>query len=146
MIYINQLHPIKFGIEKNKQFLKELHKTEELVDVSMWFDKRENSIARMPDRDMSLEKFIDLMDENAMISLQFAYPDPKSIRYCIRQPDRPASRFAWVDCPYNEHNFNIFSQLYEQIFKKKIEEEPVLEGIDDFIKKNYYLYKQTTDD
>ena len=128
MVYINQIFLDKYGIKKNKKFLKKLYENENLIDVSKWFDIKEN-IQRQRDDHMSLDKFLKLINTELIIRLQFASPDPSNIKYCARQSIKNSSRFAWIICPYNSDNFNMISQLFKESFGKNLKDELVPNGL-----------------
>jgi hypothetical protein len=141
MIYINQIFPLKYGIEKNRKFFKLLYQNKDLTKVSKWFDKHEGYVARERDTEMTLEKFVELMGDDSVIRIQFASPDPLRIKYFTRQLTGYASNFAWIECPYNDNNFNIFSQLFEKSFKRKLKDEPVDDDLLELYKKSIKMFR-----
>ncbi len=134
MAYINQLHPIKYGVEKNKQFLEQIYTNEELVEFTRNFDFLDCSVSfsRQQDKDMTLEKFLTLIDEESFILLQLASPNPYEIRYGIRLADKGVDRFIFIDGPYTDPNFEVVSRLYKQSFGKELEDEPVAPGLHEY--------------
>lgn len=140
MIYINQIFTIKYGIEKNRKFFKSLYQNKDLTKVSKWFDKHEGYVACERDAEMTLEKFVELMGDDSAIRIQFASPDPLRIKYFTRQLTGYASNFAWIECPYNDNNFNIFSQLFEKSFKRKLKDEPVDDDLLELYKKSIKMF------
>lgn len=119
MVYINQIFLNKYGIKKNKRFLKALYENENLIGISKWFDFK-NGIQRQNDYDMSLEKFLELINSESMLRLQFASPDSEKIRYCARHLCEDSSKFAWIICPYNDNNFREVSRLFEESFGERL--------------------------
>lgn len=137
-IYVNQIHLIERGIEKNKEFLVSLYNNEELKEVSRWFDKLDYSISisRKLDRDMTLDEFIKGIDSESSFTFQLASPDPFYIKYCAsyRDDSKNVNRFAGVICSYNDNNFDVISGLYKESFGCKLKDEPIQEGLLEYYK------------
>ncbi len=115
-----------------------MYSCQDLSEVEKWFDKLncEVSWARQIDNKMTLEKFLTgmsaCMSKNSWIyiTLQLGSPNPPEIRYCVDFTDsKRISRFSWVICPYNKHNFGLIAKLYEKSFGIKLEDEPVPKGL-----------------
>jgi hypothetical protein len=123
MSYKAQLFLEKYPLRQNKKFLKLLYSTDELRDADKWFDFRDNKIERQNDSLMTLEKFLKLISQEALIRLQIGSPEKDKIRYCIRLPDEGKSRFVWIQCPYTGYNFDFISKLYQKAFNKMLEDE-----------------------
>lgn len=117
-------------LKKNKEFLKGLYETSDLVGVRRWFDKLEGSIERKYDPNITLEKFLDLMTESFFIVLQTGSPFLDDIRCCSRGSDDQGSEvFAWIECPYNEYNYNVVSGLFKEVYDQDVDSIPVSEAL-----------------
>ena len=142
MVYVNQIHPIKYTVKENKNFLELLFNNSDLTEVNKWFDYLDCSVSirRQLDNEMNLKRFLSLLTKNSMISLQLASPDPFEIRYGVRledkQKDKRLERFLFIEYPYTEKNFSITSFSYKRAFGINLEEEPVLDGLFE-----YYLHR-----
>jgi hypothetical protein len=134
MVYVNQIHPINYGVKKNRTFFGLLYSNTELTDVLKWFDTLDCriSIQRQPDKDMTLEKFLGLINRKSWIILQLASPTPKDIRCGVRLRDRDIGRFAFIEFPYTDGNFQIVSELYKKAFERNLEDEPVGKGLKEY--------------
>lgn len=131
MVYMNQVHLSKHGVERNRTFLRLLYGNEDLVDVSKWFEKLDRADRSKPgrDRSMTLETFVEGIHSGSYSILQINSPDFNRIRYYLSYknfPGRRVENVAWVLCPCNDNNFNIFSELYEEAFGRRLEDEPVI--------------------
>jgi hypothetical protein len=127
MVYINQIDLSKEGLEKNKTFLGRVFTSTALQDASKWFDYYNclESFQRKPDASMSLETFLKLLTEDATIKLQLASPEPFEIRYGACFSDESIERYAFVEMPYSEANFEEISKIYENCFGRALENEPI---------------------
>ena len=67
MPYINQIHPNKYGVEKNRKFMELMHNSKGLRGVTRFFDKLNCSVSfrRQPDKTMTLDKFLGLIDSSS---------------------------------------------------------------------------------
>jgi hypothetical protein len=133
-VYVNQLHPNKYGVEKNRKFVELMHKSRSLREVTRFFDFLNCNISfrRQPDKTMTLDKFLGLIDSSSFITLQLASPSPWEIRYGIRtndKDDRETERFVFIECPYNARNFRAVSRMYRKAFDKNLEDELVPDGL-----------------
>lgn len=130
MVYVNQLKLIKKGVEPNKKFLELMYNNNKLVDVEKRFDFLDCkvSIRRQLNLDMTLDKFLEGVNDKSYVTLLINSPTPFEIRYGIVNFNE-RDEFVWVNCPYNLHNFDIVSRLYEESFKTKLEDEPAQKGI-----------------
>tara|TARA_Y100000310_G_scaffold330357_1_gene401845 strand:+ start:7638 stop:8057 length:420 start_codon:yes stop_codon:yes gene_type:complete len=128
----NQINLGNMFVEKNKEFLKALYGTEDLERARKWFNALDCSVsfARQNDPDMNLGRFLDLITDSFHIVLQTGSPSPDEIRYCASgSDDQRVDRFAWVECPYNEHNYGVVSLLFEKVYNQKIDSIPVPESL-----------------
>ncbi|MBU2612525.1 MAG: hypothetical protein KKB62_02275 [Nanoarchaeota archaeon] len=130
MIYVNHIiYLIKYGIEKNRGFLRSFYEEDKFNRVQKWFDYLK-SFERKNDKRMTLEKFLLLIDEKSIIHLGLAYPDPDKIRYSVRLMDKKLiDRFVFIEMPYGKRNFNLVSEIYKNSFGRVLEKEKVREGI-----------------
>ncbi len=129
-----QRNQIKLGnrsVEKNRDFLRALYGTNDLERARKWFDILDSSVsvARQDDPNMTLEAFLDLMTDSFHIVLQTGSPFQDQIRYCASNIREEPNRFAWVQCPYNEHNYGVVSSLFEQVYGQNIDLIPVPESL-----------------
>lgn len=131
MVYVNQVHPVKKGLKKNKKFLKLLYDNEELEKVSKYFDKVEPlGLRGEHDDKMTLDKFLRGMSNDCFIALQLYSPDPFDIRYhCSFHDSKNITRMVFVICGCTDKNFGIVSKLYKKAFGSKLEDEPVAKGL-----------------
>ncbi len=134
MPYVNQLKLIEKGVKKNRDFLKSLYECETLTEANKWFDKLEGKVQREPDSDMTIAKFLKHMSRKSYTIFQLASPTPFEIRYCAMYRDDAARRHFFLECPYNDHHFEIVSGLFTEAFGTRLEDEPVPEGIIDYYK------------
>lgn len=127
MVYVNQIDTKKYGIEKNKRFLRELYLNQEITNKFGYFDILNCSISlgREHDQDMNLEKFILLMKDNSLINFQLNSPDPFKVVYSVRFIHKRIGHYIFMEYPYNESNFDITSRLYKDSFGVMIRDEPV---------------------
>src|SRR3989339_1531928 len=83
MTYVNQIELLGKGISQNKAFLEKIYNSG-LEQARKWFDKIDcsTSFSRQKDAEMTLEKFLSLIDEKTLsIPLQINSPVPDEIRY-----------------------------------------------------------------
>ncbi len=131
----NQINLNHKNSEENKFFLKGLYNSNDLSGVDKWFDKLENSIRREPDKDMSLDAFLGLIN-NALIALQIGSPTPDEIRYMARATDTSGiERFAWLICPLTEQNYLAVARLFQKSYKQDIETIKVPEALKEYHKR-----------
>lgn len=113
-----------FGIkplEKNIEFLNKFFQTERLEKQSRYFTKSKDvGAANEIDTKMTLEKYFDLIGDNFHFVLQLGwYSD--DIMYCVKGFDSELkSRLAWVVCPFNEHNYQVTSDIFKEIYNEEI--------------------------
>ncbi|MFH1668642.1 MAG: hypothetical protein ABIA62_01830 [Candidatus Woesearchaeota archaeon] len=143
MVYVNQVMLDKKGVRKNREFLRAIYTSEDLEDVSRWFDflHAEVSFRRQPDPNMTLDRFVRLMGKDTYIPLQIGSPGPYEIRYCASVDDGVRRHF-FLECPYTEWNFDVVSGLYLQAFGVRLEDEPERPGLHHYYewrKNNYNL-------
>ena len=71
---------------------------------------------------MTLDKFLQMLENPFLIVLQVNSPFPDTIRYCanIRNQDR-VDRFAWVECSSSEQSYTAVSDLFRRTFCEDIE-------------------------
>ena len=134
-MYRNQINLNSKSIEENKTFLTALYNSEDLERARKWFDKLDCSVSitRQDDPDMDLEKFLDLMVDTFNIGIQIGSPFSQEIRYCAYSTlgENP-ERFAWIECPYSEHNYSIVSRLFKQVYGQDIESIPVPDSLQQY--------------
>lgn len=139
MIYINQISWLnKYSLEDNKKFLKSIYEEENFIEVNKFFNFLDCNISwrRQTDKEMSLEKFLELMKNNDYITLQLASPDPDEIRYgVVSKKINSNEKFLSIDMPYNNSNFDLISKIYKDSFNKDLESEEVQDGLVDYYKK-----------
>ena len=118
-------------LEENREFLRSLYETEELEDPKRWFDRLDCSVspAREKDSDITLEAFLGLMIDSSHIGIQIGSPIKDQIRYCAISSEKGVEIFAWVECPYNEGNYNVVSSLFKRVYGQGIESIPVHESL-----------------
>jgi hypothetical protein len=136
MIYVNWIQDlIKYGVKRNRNFLKALYEEDNFVKVEKWFDylNCSKSWQRQSDKKMTLEKFLSLIDENSIIHLGVAYPDPDRINYSVNLIEKSINRFIFIKMPYHKKNFKLVSKIYKNSFEKNLEKEKV----EKWIKKEY---------
>jgi len=131
MVYVNQIGTKKYGIEKNKIFLKNLSLNQEITDKMGYLDILDcsNHLGLKHDQDINLEKFILLMKQNSLINFQLNSPDPFKVVYSIRLIQNMTEYSMFMEYPYNEFNFEITSRLYADSFGVKLKDEPVPSNI-----------------
>jgi hypothetical protein len=144
MPYINQIHLEEKGVEKNKDFLVRVYTNEELKGVTSFIDKLDcsESWARQEDPSMTLERFIELVDDKTHFLLQINSPTPDEIRYAAVLWYSGIRRHAFVECPFTQWNFDVVSRLYLQSFGVRLVDEPVPEGLEEYYewrKANYRI-------
>jgi|APSaa5957512622_1039677.scaffolds.fasta_scaffold170423_2 hypothetical protein len=122
-MYRNQVLLGEGDLEQNKIFLRNLYLCDKLEDSNRYFDKLDGSTQRETDEGMTLDKFLGLMDDTYHINLQIGSP-AEGIRYCASGYNLDfdsITRFAWVICPLNDHNFKEISDMFENVYGKRIE-------------------------
>jgi len=139
--YLNQIHLIKKGAEKNREFIVSLYDNEELEEVSRWFNKLDCSISIRgeSDRDMTMDEFVKGIGPKSFIILQLASPNPFDIRYCASYISKSIRKSAWVSCPYNDNNLDVILGLYEKSFGCRLKDEPCHKGLLEYYKKRVQL-------
>ncbi|MBR9704068.1 hypothetical protein GOV12_01545 [Candidatus Pacearchaeota archaeon] len=130
----NQIHLSKKPLEHNQIFLRELYSTEELEDARKWFDKLDcrESAARQRDLDMTLDDFLELMDDSFLIVFQIGSPFSGKIRYCSSSIMKKSDHFVWVECPLNGRNYEVVRGIYQKVFGEDIESVPVPKGLEEY--------------
>ncbi len=117
----NQIHLRKRRLESNKKFLEMLY-TNPFVNANRWFDRKYDlHIEREIDADMTLDKFLTIMDKSFFIALQVASPIPTLIRYCASGKYNAAERFAWFECEATNNNYKRLREIFEQAYHQDIE-------------------------
>lgn len=116
MVNINQFRLIGKGVEPNRKFLELMYNNTELIEADMWFDK---SIfpKRELDPNMTLDKFLSMIDPDSYTILQLDSPE---IRYYCAMIGSERKQIS-IECPYNPHNFEVVSRLYQEAFNTKLE-------------------------
>ncbi len=112
------------SVEQNRTFLKALYQSEDLEGARKWFDRLDCSVSplRQRDQEMTLENYLSLITDHFHIVLQLGSPFPDLIRYCASGSDsRGVTRFAWLECPFKEHNYNLISGLFNATSGQNIE-------------------------
>jgi hypothetical protein len=135
MIYINQLRLMGKGLDKNKDFFKEIYATEDFIDSKRWFDVLDGTMDRKLDENMTLDKYLNLFDRNAITTLQLASPRPDEIRYLVSDNINGIIHYAFIEMPYNELNFDIIAKSYQDAFGKRLEDEPTAKGLVEYYKR-----------
>ena len=129
----NQISLNTRTLENNKTFLESLLKNTELEGSRNWFDKLDYNVSstRESDSDMNLDSYLDLMTDSFYLMLQVGSPYTNKIRFAATgDDDHQVSRFAWLTCPLNEHNYGIVSKLFEKAYSSNIEDV----SVPDFLK------------
>nr|MBA4405408.1 hypothetical protein [Nanoarchaeum sp.] len=140
MIYVNQLTLTRYSVRQNKEFLESMF-SGSFRDVSKWFDSLScKSLRRELDTDMNLETFIRIMNKQSVVKLQLASPDPNIILYNVITPYRDYESVFFLKCLYNSENFDILFRIYQHVFKIRLEDEPVKEGV-----LSYYKWRINSD-
>jgi len=111
-------------IEQNRAFLKALYETKDLERARKWFDTLDCSVSieRQIDREMTLDTYLRLMNDQFQILLRtdFLYED--LIRYSVYGSDtNGVTRFAWLECPLNERNYDTIVHLFNRAYGQKLE-------------------------
>ena len=127
----NQINLNDRSVEANRDFLRALYGAEDLQNARRWFDKLDIlvSSSRQRDTDMTLDKFLDSMTDKFHIVLQTGHPIEDQIRYCASSMGERPEIFAWVECPYNDHNYSIVSNLFNQVYGQELDSIPVPGGL-----------------
>ncbi len=128
MVYVNQLHLMKYGVKKNKHFLQQMYDFEGMAKS---FSMLDSSVSwkRSEDTDMTLDKFLELIDSKSDFLLQLASPEPFEIRYAACLYTGAIRRTLFIDGPYTPENFDLVSKLYSESFGVRLEDEPVRDGL-----------------
>ena len=138
MAYVNQIHPLERGVRKNKEFLELLYHEQGFtrqrtrgVYKAFEMAASEGIHTRTTDSEMTLEKFLELIDSQMKIRLDIGSPDSREIVYCAHELNNAGEvdRFVFIGCPYNDNNLNIVSELYKKAFNCNLEDEPVKEEL-----------------
>ena len=107
-------------VKANSKFLSDLFKAD-LEDVSKRFDFLDHtSMARQPDKKMTLEKFLEL-NQFPFVGIQICWHRPE-ITYMATAKDGEAEKFVWVICPFSQKNYSLVKRLFKKSFGKNIEE------------------------
>lgn len=117
----NQIYLTNRPVDQNKAFLRGLYSAP-LENAVRWFDYLLGT-TRQSDPEMTLDKFLQMLENPFLIVLQVNSPFPDTICYCanIRNQDR-IDRFAWVKCSSSEQNYTAVSDLFKRVFGQNIEE------------------------
>jgi hypothetical protein len=146
----NRIDLRDMGMRQNKKFMKSLHKAS-LEDTVIWFDRLdcEVSIQRRPKPEMDLKKFTSLMKKDNIqhIKLQIGeiYKGMRedNIEHDVSvsiypEPYHRISEFAWLRCPYTQHNYDIVSKLFEAAYGRRLESVEV----PDYLKPYYAMLEK----
>ena len=127
----NQINLSDMPVDANRNFLRALYTANDLQDARRWFDKLDSSVSssRQRDPDMSLDEFLGLMTNRFNIVLQIGSPIEEEIRYSASSLGERVERFAWTECPFTDHNYNIVSGLFNESYGRNIDSIPVPELI-----------------
>jgi len=142
MVYVNQIQTISYGVAKNRRFLKSLYLSDKLSnqpsnelfgEVNKHFDILDCTVSsqRKHDKDMTLDKFLKLIKKDTYITLQFGSPVPYEIRYRANIEDG-IRKTLFIECPYNDDNYQIVSALFENSFGIRLEDIPVVAGLREY--------------
>jgi len=108
-------------INKNKEFMNELFRSEKLSGVSKYFTRiNEKGIGKNIDKKMTLENYLNLINPSFHQILQIGSPYHDEIRYCVKGYEQQVTRLAWVTCPLNKKNYKAISDIYLNIYGEKI--------------------------
>ncbi len=110
--------------EKTKAFARTLFEAD-IADKVIWFDKRDNSITRQNDPEMTLDSYLANVTESVMVRFVIGreeYIQGKRIpaialllRDCFK--DNPTiSRFAWFFCPLNDQNYTTIDKIFQEVY------------------------------
>lgn len=105
-------------VEKTKIFLRALFESN-IKDASKWFDIRDRSIssARLPDPEMTLEKYISQYKTSVYVRLVIGDLLSNEIRLFVQANDK---KCAWFLCPLNEENFKIVNRLFKKAYGRAL--------------------------
>ena len=132
----NQIFLNQRELKENKLFFKEMFQTNNFIDSYKWFDELKNSIAREVDNEMNLERFLRLIEPGFYIILQTGSPQEDMIRYCVRGwNEEQIGKFAWLECPYNQHNYDIVSNLFHDVYGDDLDSVPLPKSLEEYHKK-----------
>lgn len=112
------------SVEQNRTFLNALYRSEDLEGARKWFDRLDYSVSplRQRDQEMTLENYLSLITDRFHIVLQLGSPFPGLIRYSASGSDpRGVTHFAWLECPFKEHNYDLISGLFNATYGQNIE-------------------------
>ena len=144
MVYVNQIELIGKGVKENKFFLEKVYSSG-LEQMHRWFDKLDCSVSirRQDESEMTLEKFVRLIDKKSSSMLQVNSPTLYKIRYSVVLEDsKNITRFVWMECPDSQININIISDIYKQSFGCELKDEPVIPGLIEYYewRKKHYTF------
>ncbi len=110
-------------LDLNKEFARKIGTLGLGVDYRFDYLDCSRSWARQRDNDMTLDHYLDLMQEPwALVQLN-SYPEAE-IRFVIAHvfepKDRKAERFLFYECPYSEERLLKVEGLFEEVYGKSL--------------------------
>ncbi|MBR9704549.1 hypothetical protein GOV12_04000 [Candidatus Pacearchaeota archaeon] len=117
----NQIRLKEKPLEVNRNFLKAFYNCSGLEGVSRSFDKLSDQGRRETDGDMTLDRFLEIMDHKFLINLQIGSPSHDQIRYCACSILKDNDIFIFVECSLNQANYDVVSGLYRKFYGEDIE-------------------------
>ena len=141
------IHLKEMTDESNRAFLQSLFQTTKLEEVVYTFDRTAPLDVRgrlyVTDLGMTIENYLNLVGK-LRVALQInAEVRPGQIHFGSTsddKTDRTITRMAYVDCPLNEKNYDIVSELFSAAYAKKLEEYE-----DKTNKNSLYMLRDFTD-
>ena len=134
-LYRNDIKLGLFSAGRNRIFLKDIWTEKSIVyegghphllSTGKWFDRLHGSLRRKHDPDMTLERFVADLRRDAHIGIEFGHHHFSEIRYAaIQHTPEQGTQFAWLICPYTEHNFEIISGIFSRSYGSRPESFPV---------------------
>jgi hypothetical protein len=128
--YYNQINLLKYGLEKNKNFIESLFLEEGLEGVEKNFTQKNNSkgeIQRKIDENMNLDIFLGKINNNCspFFKITLENFDFVNIYYCSIFKENNIEHFLMINCEYNKNNFEIVERIYNQAFGVQLRNEKV---------------------
>lgn len=126
--YRNQIDLLKYGIEKNKEFIKGLFLTEGLEGIRKVFVRRDaNKFGGEKDEGMNIGVFLEKITSvnDPSFKIIFEDFDFQNIYYYTMITDKDTTRHLKIECDYNQNNFNIVEKIYFQAFGTRLRDEKV---------------------
>jgi hypothetical protein len=115
---VGQIDLTERPVEENKKFLEGLHADDDYFDV-VWFDNLNfGSSVRVPDKSMTLEKYLNLMDnlEIGQVSLQLGDPEQNRMNFCVSLTDGRDRKMSWVQGEYGPAAALTLSRLFRDVY------------------------------